>query len=75
MPELFGVTDMLTWARDESDLLEFNVFPDYAVIKVKAEPELIWLVRDGMPLTDALLAVILGSYFQENYKKPLLEAA
>ena len=75
MPELFGVTDMLTWARDESDLLEFNVFPDYAVIKVKAEPEMIWLVRDGMPLTDDLLAVILGSYFQENYKKPLLEAA
>ena len=75
MSELFGFTDMLNWARDESDLLDFNVFPSYAVIKVKAEPEMIWLVRDGMPLTDDLLAVILGSYFQENYKKPLPEAA
>ena len=75
MAELFGVIDMLTWAKDESDLLEFNVFPGYAVIKVKAEPEMIWLVRDGMPLTDDLLAVILGAYFQETYEKPLPEAA
>ena len=75
MPELFGFTDMLNWARDESDLLDFNVFPTYAVITVKAEPEMIWLVRDGMPLTDDLLTVILGAYFQENYEKPLPEAA
>ena len=66
---------MLTWARDESKLLDFRVFPDYAVITVKAEPELIWLVRDGIPLTDALSIEILLSFFQENYKKPLPEAA
>ena len=75
MPELYGAHNMLTWAQDESTTLDFNVFPDYAVIKVKAEPELIWLVRDGMPLTDDLCLVILGAYFQENYEKPLLEAA
>ena len=74
-PELFGFTDMLNWARDESDLLDFNVFPDYAVIKVKAEPEMIWLVRDGVALPDSLIITILGAYFQENYEKPLLEAA
>ena len=75
MTEIFGVLDMLEWARDQSELLDFHVFPDYAVITVKAEPELIWLVRDGMPLTDDLSTEILISYFQENYKKPLPEAA
>ncbi len=75
MPEQFTANDYLTWARDESTTLEFNVFPTYAVIKVKVEPEMIWLVRDGVPLPDSLLITILNAYFQENYVKPLLEAA
>ena len=75
MSELFGVLDMMTWVRDESESLDFHVFPNYAVITVKAEPEMIWLVRDGMPLTDDLLLVLLDSFFQENYKRPMPEAA
>ena len=67
--------DMLAWAKDESITLDFNVFLTYAVIKVKVEPEMIWLVRDGIPLPDSLLLTILGAYFEENYKKPLPEAA
>ena len=66
---------MSEWAKDQSTTLDFNVFPTYAVIKVKVEPEMIWLVRDGVPLPDSLIITILGAYFQENYKKPLLEAA
>ena len=66
---------MLTWAKDKSITLEFNVFSTYAVIKVKAEPEMIWLVRDGVALPDNLLITVLGAYFQETYKKPLPEAA
>ncbi len=75
MPEQFTANDMLEWARDKSTTLEFNVFPTYAVIKMKVNPEMIWLVRDGVPLPDSLLIAILGAYFQENYKKPMLEAA
>ena len=75
MPEQIAANDILKWAQDESTLLDFRVFPEYAVITVKAEPSLVWLVRDGVPLTDALSLVLLGSYFQENYKKPLSEAA
>ena len=75
MPELFGHNDILTWAQDESTTLEFNVFPNYGVIKVKAEPEMIWLVRDGIALPDNLIITILDAFFQENYQKPLPEAA
>ncbi len=75
MPEQFTANDMLEWARDTSTTLEFNVFPTYAVIKVKVEPEMIWLVRDGVPLPDSLIIAILDAYFQENYVKPLPEAA
>ena len=67
--------DILAWAKDESTTLAFNVFPKYAVITVKAEPELIWLVRDGVPMPDMLIITILYAYFQGNYKKPLPEAA
>ena len=67
--------DILAWAKDKSTTLAFNVFPKYAVITVKAEPELIWLVRDGAPLPSGLLLALLYAYFQENYKKPLPEAA
>ncbi len=75
MPEQFTSNDILTWAQDESTTLEFNVFPTYAVIKVKVEPEMIWLVRDGVPLPDSLIIAILDAYFQENYVKPLPKAA
>ncbi len=75
MPEQFGHNDILAWAQDESTTLDFNVFPTYAVIKEKADPEMIWLVRDGAALPDSLIITILDAYFQENYKKPLPEAA
>ncbi len=75
MSQQFTHNDMLEWARDTSATLEFSVFPTYAVIKVRVNPEMIWLVRDGVPLPDSLLITILDAYFQENYKKPLSEAA
>ncbi len=75
MPDRFTSHDYLVWAGTQSTTLEFNVFPTYAVIKVKADPEMIWLVRDGVALPDSLTITILDAYFQENYKKPLLEAA
>ncbi len=75
MPKQTSANNILAWAKDESTLLEFNVFPSYAVIKVKAEPEMIWLVRDGVALPDSLTITILNAYFIENYKKPLPEAA
>ena len=75
MAERYTTDDFLTWAQDESTTLDFNVFPTYAVIKVKDDPALIWLVRDGMPPTDDLLLTVLDAYFQENYKKSLPEAA
>ncbi len=75
MSEQFTANDYLEWARDKSTTLDFNVFPTYAVIKVKSEPEMIWLVRDGVPLPDSLIITILDAYFQENYVKPLMEAA
>ena len=71
----FGHNDILAWAQDGSTTLDFNVFPTYAVIKVKEDPEMIWLVRDGVALPDSLIITILDAYFQENYEKPLLEAA
>ena len=75
MSERYNTNDFLAWAKDESELLEFNVFPTYAVIKVKATPDLIWLVRDGVLMPDSLIITILDAFFQEHYKKPLTEAA